>query len=153
MEPCPAHIAPLLRLTRAVENDGVPMSTRVLLLLEGVLYVAVWGFVAREVRQVFVIRRKNAGLGFVGALRRYLSNGWNWLEVLNLSVFVVVMAKRYDVYEQVNDLAPQFATEPGRYVDIMREMKNAGVIALQGTRERDALDVTRVKMSNFTSMA
>ena len=109
------HIAPLLRLTRAVENDGVPMSTRVLLLLEGVLYVAVWGFVAREVRQVFVIRRKNAGLGFVGALRRYLSNGWNWLEVLNLSVFVVVMAKRYDVYEQVNDLAPQFATEPGRY--------------------------------------
>lgn len=74
----------LAHTQRALANDGVATVSRVLTLLEIVLYVQVWCYIFLEVRKV-------CGSG----LRRWVSV-WNVMTALNLAVFVVVMVLRFD---------------------------------------------------------
>ncbi|KAH8052120.1 hypothetical protein JL722_10217 [Aureococcus anophagefferens] len=75
----------LAHTNRALTNDGVTTTSRVISLLEFALYGQVWCYILLETKRLCR-----------GGLRAYCSSVWNVMTAVNLSIFVAVMSLRYD---------------------------------------------------------
>ena len=75
----------LAHTNRALTNDGVTTTSRVISLLEFALYGQVWCYILLETKRLCR-----------SGLRAYCSSVWNVMTAVNLCIFVAVMSLRYD---------------------------------------------------------